>query len=246
MGALRTFADIVLLNVLFCALCLPVVTMGPALTALHSSMQLLSAGRNSDGNEAIREFFKEFKRSFFKSIGLFVVVIAVIIFIFIYHAVVWKLDGAVGRLYRMTFFLLIFVLAAFMQYIFPIAARFQLGVLGIIRNSLLLAIAAAPWTILALAVPMAAVYISFFMNPAGFRIAIFLWAVCGFGLVAYLDSFIFLKAFKKLGVELKAVSEDDGKILDGALFTDEEHRNDKNSMEITDRESMPDWNKRNL
>ena len=84
MGALRTFADIVLLNVLFCALCLPVVTMGPALTALHSSMQLLSAGRNSDGNEAIREFFKEFKRSFFKSIGLFVVVIAVIIFIFIY------------------------------------------------------------------------------------------------------------------------------------------------------------------
>ncbi len=246
MGALRTFADIVLLNVLFCALCLPVVTMGPALTALHSSMQLLSAGRNSDGNEAIREFFKEFKRSFFKSIGLFVVVIAVIIFIFIYHAVVWKLDGAAGRVYRLTFFLLAFILAAFLQYIFPVAARFQLGIPDIIRNSFLLAIAAAPWTLLALALPAAAVYISFFMDPSGFRIAIFLWAVCGFGLIAYLDSFIYLKAFKKLGVRLKDDPRDDGTVPEGALFIDEDHNRDGNTMEITDRESMPDWNKREL
>ena len=45
MSGLRKIADIVLCNILFCLFSLPVITAGAALTALHTAMQELAAGR---------------------------------------------------------------------------------------------------------------------------------------------------------------------------------------------------------
>ena len=49
MSGLRKIADIVLCNILFCLFSLPVITAGAALTALHTAMPELAAGREAAG-----------------------------------------------------------------------------------------------------------------------------------------------------------------------------------------------------
>jgi hypothetical protein len=60
-------------------------------------------------------------------------------------------------------------------------------------------VSALPYTLGSIALTVFAVYISFFMNPDGFNIAVFLWAMLGFGLISYLNSlFFFQRAFRKI------------------------------------------------
>ena len=243
MAALRKFADIVFCNVLFCLCCLPVFTAGASLTALHSSMQILASDLDVDGDTAVRTFIRTFKQDFLQSTCLEGIVAAAVLFLGLYYKVISSFDGALGSVYRITFFALCIIFLFGFQYFFPIAARFRLKTLGILKNSWLLAILSAPWTLLSIGIPAAAVYISFFMNPASFRMAVFIWAVCGFGLVTYLNSFIFLKAFEKLGVRLNQ-EDDPGKAAEGAIFIDESHREDEDLMVQSSTCSAPDWNKR--
>ena len=49
-----------------------------------------------------------------------------------------------------------------------------------------------------LAVPILAVHLSFFLNPDLFGGALFLWLAVGFALVAYLNAFLALRAFRVL------------------------------------------------
>ncbi|MDO4620022.1 MAG: YesL family protein [Lachnospiraceae bacterium] len=245
MGTLEKLSDIVLCNIMFCVCCLPVLTIGAALTALHTSMQAVVAGTDSEelGDNAEKTFLRTFKAEFVPSTKLWLVTVVMILLLFLYHEAVWSMQGAAGRLYRVTFFILLFLFLLGAQYFFPITARFELPLKGILKNSWLLSIAAIPWSLLALAIAVFAVYISFFLNPNGFRLAVFLWAVCGFGLVAYLTSFCYLKAFEKLGVRLGAEDDDSGEKAEGALFTDEKHRKE-DLLVFESSVSTPDWNKR--
>ena len=99
---------------------------------------------------------------------------------------------------------------------------------------------ALPWTALALAVPAALIYVCFIMNPAALTLMEYLWAVCGFGLIAYLDSFFFRQAFKKISGERPHEAGDRSK---DALFTDEEHRSEDLMIQESSF-SDPDWNRR--
>ena len=107
------------------------------------------------------------------------------------------------------------------------------------ENAWLLSIAALPWTILSILLVIAAVYISFFMNPDGLNLAVFLWGMMGFGIVAYLNSFFFQRAFQRIDPEKLEVKHEAPK---EAVFIDEEHR----SAEVFFQESSysnPDWNR---
>ena len=98
---------------------------------------------------------------------------------------------------------------------------------------------ALPWTILSILLVIAAIYISFFMNPDGLNLAVFLWGMMGFGIVAYLNSFFFRKAFQRIDPEMLEVKHEAPK---EAVFIDEEHR----TAEVFFQESSysnPDWNR---
>ncbi len=155
------------------------------------------------------------------------------------------MSGTLGLVYRITFFVLLMVFSFGFQYIFPMEARFKLKPLALIRNAYLFSIISAPYTLLSFIVPAAALYLTFFMNPMGFHMAVFFWAVCGFALVSYLNSFIFLKAFRKLGVRLGVEDICSEERPEGALFTDESHRRDE-LMSPAESCSMPDWNSRKM
>ena len=125
-------------------------------------------------------------------------------------------------------------------YLFPLQARYENTVKNTLRNAWLLSVAALPWTVLSLLVPAVIVYVSFIMNPAAADLFVYLWGVCGFGLIAYLQSFFIRMAFNKLSPE---AARRKSLQAEGAVFTDEEHR--ENDLMVQESAySDPTWNRR--
>jgi uncharacterized membrane protein YesL len=197
MTALGKLADIAICNVLFCLCCLPIFTAGASLSALYASVDLLVEDRE-DGLIS-RQFFRAFKQSFKKATLLWLLCLALGVFLALFYQAVSALSGALGQVYRVSFFLLCILLLLALRYVFPLQARYENRVKATVKNSLLLSVAALPQTLGGLILMAAAVYVSFFMDPDAIHTAIFLWAAVGFGLIAYLDRLFFLgKAFQKL------------------------------------------------
>ena len=240
MTALGKFADIVLCNLMFCVFCLPVFTIGASLAALFTCMQQLVYEENRGDGLIFRDFWLAFKRNFKQATALWLICLLMIAFLAAYYWVTQFMAGSFGKVYQTTFYLITLVFLFGFMYIFPLQARYVNTVKNTLRNAWLLSVAALPWTVLSLLLVVAAVYICFIMNPATVNLFVYLWGVCGFGLIAYLQSFFIRKAFQKLSPESaqrKSLRSED------AVFTDEEHRAD-DLMVQESAYSAPDWNRR--
>lgn len=240
MTAMAKFADIVLCNLMFVLFSLPVFTLGASLTALFTCMLHLVYEETRDDGLIFREFWCAFKRNFKQATFLWLVCLCAIAFLGAYYWVVHSLAGAYGKVYQVTFYFLALVFLFGFVYVFPLQARFENTVGNTLRNAWLLSVAALPWTILCIALVAAAVYVSFVMNPNAAGTFTYLWAACGFALIAYLQCFFIRGAFKKLSPEAMRV-----KTLrsSGAVFTDEEHR-EQDFMVQESAYSNPNWNRR--
>lgn len=199
MTALATLADLVFCNVLFCLLSLPLFTVGASLTALYDCT--LSIVEQREESLIIRQFWNAFRRGFKRSTALGLICIAAFTLLWGYQSVVGMLPDGLRRMYQVTFLVLTFLWLAVFQYIFPLQAKFRMGVGQTLKTAALLSAAALPWTLASLAVTAGAVYLTFFMNPNGLGVAVFLWFFAIFAIVAYLNSFFFRQAFKRLAPE---------------------------------------------
>jgi uncharacterized membrane protein YesL len=240
MVAMGKLADVIICNIMFCLFSLPVITIGASLTALYHCMQGLITDDERDEGMIIRDFWRAFRENFKQATVLWLICLLMIGFLFAYYWVTRSLGGAYARVYQTTFYALVLVFLVGFIYIFPLQARYRNEVRYTLRNAWLLSVAALPWTLLALAIDILFVYVTVFMKPDAFQMAIYIWAVCGFGILAYLNSFIFKRAFRKLSPEqLKPKST----VSEGAVFTDEEHM-EEDLMVQESSYSDPNWNRR--
>ncbi len=237
MNALRTLANIFLCNLMFCLLSLPLFTAGAALTALFVCMQAIL--EEDEDDVIIKQFWNAFKENFGQATVIWLLCIFVFIFLGVYYLIIASMTGAAGRMYRISFFLMCIVFAFGFQYIFPMQARYRNTVKNTLKNAWILSVAALPWTLLSIVLVIGAVYISFFMDPSSVNISVFLWGMLGFGIVAYLNSFFFRKAFRLIDPEKMEVKHTAPR---EALFTDEEHRTVESFYQETTF-SYPDWNR---
>ncbi len=240
MGALGKLSDVVICNILFCLACLPVVTIGASAAALYSVMQDLIDDKLDE--MVLRAFWTAFRRNLWQATALWLLCLAAIAFLFFFYQVVILLGGTLGRVYLVSFYVLLFVFLTGFLYLFPLQARFQNKLRHTLRNAWLTALLALPWTLLVLLMDGAALYLSFFMNPLAFQAAIFIWCAAGFGVVALLNSYIFRRVFAKIAPGLYAPPADGGR-AEGAVFTDEAHR-DQDLMVHESSYSDPDWNRK--
>ena len=241
MTALNKLADIVICNAMFIVFCLPIFTIGASLTALFTCMQQLIEEEAKDDGLIFRTFWLAFRDNFRQATILWLICLLAMGFLTAYWFVSQSLGGMYGRVYQVTFYLLVLLFLCGFIYIFPLQARYVNTVANTLRNAWLLSVAALPVTAAALALPVAAFYISFVMNPAAINVFAWLWAVCGFGIMAYLESFLFRRAFRKLSPELQAKKK--STLAEGAIFTDEEHR-EEDLMVQESSFSDPNWNRR--
>ncbi len=201
MSALNTLADLVFCNILFCLFSLPLITAGAALCALYDCT--LSVVDQREESFIAAQFWKAFRRNLKPGIILWLITLACVIILRLYSGAVGTLSGNIKNIYQVTFLILLFLFFAGWQYIFPLQARNSRenrdqDIKSVLKSSWLLSAVALPQTLCCLAIDIFAAYLSFFMNPAAINTAVFLWAFAGFGVVAYLNSFLFQIAFRKL------------------------------------------------
>lgn len=219
---LGKLANIFLCNVLFCLFSLPLFTIGASLSALFACMQAM--WDEDEDDIMAKQFFIAFKQNFRQATVIWLFCLLAFAFLGIYYFIVLSMAGTLGRVYRVSFFMMCLIFLFGFQYLFPLQARYRNSIKNTLKNAWLLSIAALPWTVLSILLTAGAVYLSFFMNPEGVSLAVFLWGTLGFGIVAYLNSMFFRKAFRMIDPEkLEAAHEAPRE----ALFIDEEHRTEK-------------------
>lgn len=242
MIALSKLADVVLCNAMFILFSIPIFTIGASLTALFTCTQQLISDDAKDDGLIYRTFWFAFKSNFRQATALWLICLLGIGFLSSYYVITKNLTGIYGRTYQVTFYVLSLLFLCGFLYVFPLQACYENSVRNTLRNAWLLSIAALPWTVAALLLLIAAVYISFIMNPNAAGVFAYLWAVCGFALIAYLESFFFRRAFRKLSPEKSKAKT---RTADGAIFTDEEHREANEDLMVQESSfSDPNWNRR--
>lgn len=140
MRSLSTVADLIVLNLLTLLCCLPLVTIGAALTALNAAAIKIVRGEET---APVKDYFRAFRQNFKKGTGmglLFLLIFAVLIADYL----------AAGRLVPIlrpviaAIALLILMLG---QYAFALLARYENSIRGTMKNALLLAVGYFPRTL---------------------------------------------------------------------------------------------------
>ena len=129
--------DVVALNLVFIIVCIPLVTIGPAISALYYA-SVKSIRR--DRSYPIKEFFKALKRDFKQSfiVGLILVLAAAIIYVDIRFVVDYIKNNFTAM--RYVYLVIGLVISFISVYIFPLMSRFSLKISGLFRLSFYLAI----------------------------------------------------------------------------------------------------------
>ena len=189
---LNKLGDIVIANLLFILCSIPVITIGPALTALYHCMMRTVKGNN---NGTTRTFFRAFKENFKQSLIVWLLIlVAGIILVLNLRFLLHANGSAANMLFYLTIGVLT-LLVIFSLYIFPVIATFANSLGALCRNAFLLAFMHFPTTV-AMAVitifPLYMTYLDVKLQP--------LYACCwfffGFGLTAYINSFFFYRMFR--------------------------------------------------
>lgn len=234
--ALGKLSDIIICNMMFCIFSVPLITIGASAAALYSCMQKLVEEKEDD--LIMRDFWRAFKANFKQATGIWLLCLLVILLLVGFFYAANAVIDVLGRGYLLPYFLMVFLFVCGFQYVFPIQARYKLRIRDTLKNAWLLSIAALPWTLLGLVVTIGAVLLTFCMMSAS--MCLFVWAILGFGMVSYLNSFLYRLAFRKMdpATPLRAAEAPEE-----AIFVDESHRTGREHLGEISGFSNPDWNR---
>ena len=192
MSILGRITDFFILNIIFVITCIPIVTIGPALTALYTVT--LKMVKNEDAY-IFKSYFIAFKENFKISLFAWLIMLVILIILGVDYRIMTVNGEALGKIFPVVFLTLIFVGLIISLYLFPYIARFENNLKASFKNAILIALVSLPWTILLVLVTVGVAFVSVFVIPLQYVILI--WFLCGFALLAYIQSFIFRKVFVK-------------------------------------------------
>lgn len=139
-------ADLVVLNVIFILCCIPVFTIGAALTGLYYTTIRMSKGMES--SPIYKDFFKSFKENFKQSTIVWLILLLAGVFVAADLFLVTQSDG--GRLSSLLTGVLVIagvILVFIASYVFPMISHFKNTNLAMIRNSFVVSTAKIGCTI---------------------------------------------------------------------------------------------------
>lgn len=161
--------DIIVISFIWFLLCLPIVTIGPATTALYYT--IVKVVRRERGY-LLREFFNSFKSNF-KTGALAGITLTVMFIVLLTDvSVALGMGGIKGMLFLSIFGAMMFLLVCVTIYIFPILSRFSIGFKKLMKTALFMSIKHLPTTILMVVIVAACILGTFilplliFISPA--------------------------------------------------------------------------------
>lgn len=191
--------DIFVISIIWILLCIPIVTAGPATTALYYvTVKVIRRERGY----LLREYFKCFKMNFKQGAIVGIILTITFLILRIDRQIVTTFEGNAGVILFAIFNAMFIIIACITLYIFPILSRFKLSIKQLFKNSAFMAIRHLPSTVLMAIIFVATLLCVYFMIPT----IIVAPAIC-----CLACSMILERIFKKYMPE-KAEDEDDSKM----------------------------------
>lgn len=185
-------ADLIIVNLLCLACCIPIVTAGASITALYYvTMKMV---RNEE-SYIVKSFFKSFKENFKQATIIHLIMLATGLILFLDLTIVRNATGGMYRVLFCIFVAFALLYAMLLLYIYPVLAKFYNTIRNTFTNSFLMAIRHLPFTILMLAFWIIPVLILFIPDVRIQSTLIMLFFMFGFSSIAYGQSFFFRKIF---------------------------------------------------
>lgn len=186
-------ADLVILNVIFLVTCIPIVTIGAAITSLYEITLKMVKGEEA---YILKGYLNAFKANFRKSTVVWLVllvaslILATDIFICIQNeSILWDILLAVTLIASI-------ILIGILTYVFPLQAKFENTFKKTILNAWVMSIRHLPTTILAIIVNGLFI-LSMLYNSYTFYYGIIVYLLIGFAIEAYVNSVFFARVFEK-------------------------------------------------
>ncbi len=217
MQALNKLADLMWLNVLTMLCCIPVITVGPSLTAMH--YMALKIVRNEEGY-ITRGFFKSFRENFKQGVAIWLIQLFVILML-VGDFMIIAYSGLEFSQFLQVVLLAIAIMVYFISmFLYPVLAKFENTMLHTIRNALFVGVLQFPKTVLMMilnVLPLALLFLVHQLVPVVF--------LFGLSIPAWLSAKLYNKFFQKLedqylqtnGPAVKGTEEED----DERIFRDE-------------------------
>lgn len=185
---LNTLGSLFLLNLCALLCCVPVFTVGAAMTALYSCTLRLVRGEEGS---PVKDYFNAFRENFPQATKVWLVGGCLIAFMAFDIRLLRSLSGTFGQVYRILLFALILFFALELIYSFALMARFQNTTRNTLKNALILSLGKpvnALGVLLLTALPVGVLMISYRFLPV-----LFLLGLSG---PAYLAGIYFTTLFK--------------------------------------------------
>ncbi len=189
MQFLSKMADLMILNLLTLALCIPVITGGAAITALNYMTMKIARGEES---YIVKGYFKSFRENFRQATVIWLMELAVIALIvgdfFILRFTTIKFGGVLTVMVGIVAIICLLTVL----YVYAVLSRFENTIKNTLKNSLLMSIMNLPRTILILLINLVSPLLLIFSTQF-----VPIWFALGISVPTYMCSLQFSKIFKK-------------------------------------------------
>lgn len=191
MQVLGRITDLIVLNLLFLITCLPVFTMGAAMTALYTMCFRLM---REEYNGIVKPYFRAFRDNFKSATAAWGILLIAGVPAVYYLTQTVRMGGILQ--FSGIFFLLI-LLATLMagSYAFPWISQFENSAIQSLQNALILSVSRLPRTAAILAINLMPVIV-WFVNVELFIQISFLWISLYFAAAAYMNTGLLWHVFK--------------------------------------------------
>ena len=183
MQALIKLSDMVVLNFLCILCCIPIITIGAAVTALYDAVGRLM--REEGG--IYKAFFKALKTNFKQATAQWLILLLTGSLLAMCLYFYQNFPGGTGRALLLISVLMAFIWCAVTAWVFPLQSRFYNSVKNTFRNALLCALAYLPRTLVMVVLnilpwALALLYPVFFFRSSVLYIVIWFAMVAGINL----------------------------------------------------------------
>ena len=190
MRALTDLSTLVFLNILTMLCCIPVVTAGAALAAMHYVIMEMMEDR---GGSLAPEYLRRFKENLKNATPIWLILLAAAVFLYADYRIISGGEAGLPGGMLIPIYAGMFVLAAVYVYVIPLTAKFVYSTGAAFRNAAILAAAYFPRTILM--VFFSAAIPALLFNVTRLLPLFFLLA---FTLPAYFCALLYMPVFEKM------------------------------------------------
>ena len=194
MQALNKMADLMWLNILTMICCIPIITIGPAMTAMH--YMALKMARDEECYIA-RDYFKSFKLNFRQGTLIWLLMLFILAVLAGDFYIMNYSGLEFGTPLRIILIVISFLVLFVMTFVFPVLAKFDNTVLRTIKNAFFIAVLQFPKTILMMILAVAPAGLFLFFPQITPIIFLF-----GLAAPAWVSAKLYSGFFKKLEAQI--------------------------------------------